>query len=194
MFLRREKLRLGSRVGGFFWPRIGWTRTAAYYRHRLHRMPGTSRNIAAGLALGVALGMTPFYGLHIVIAVALASLLSVNLFAAAIGTLVSNPWTAPPLWLATYYVGVEMLGQGGASKRPDFIHMFMEMTEAALSLNLETFAETIWPVLWPMIVGSLPFAAVAGLVTYFGVEPVIRTMRVQRALRRAMAIQRRGES
>lgn len=185
MFLRREKLRLRTRIGGLFWPRIGWRRTSRYYWHRLHRMPGTSQSIAAGLAFGAAWGMTPFYGLHIIFAMATAWIFGANMVAAAAGTFAANPWTAPPLWFGTYYAGAWMLGLEGGAARPDFVHMFKELTEAALSLNLEMFGESIWPILWPMTVGCIPLAAVVGLAVYFCLEPVIRAMHLERARRRA---------
>jgi uncharacterized protein (DUF2062 family) len=45
------------------------------------------------------------------------------------------------------------------------------------------FAENIWPVLLPMAVGSIPFAIVVGFGTYFVLEPLIRAMHLERALR-----------
>jgi len=187
MFLRRHKLRMRSRVSGVFWPRIGWRRMSRYYWHRLHRMPGTSQGIAAGLAFGAAWGMTPFYGLHIIFAVTVAWVFGANLVAAAAGTFTANPWTAPPLWFGTYYAGSWMLGLEGRVSDPDFVHMFKELTEALLSLNMDMFGESIWPVFWPMIVGSVPFAGVVGLATYFCLEPIIRDMHFERDQRRSGA-------
>jgi uncharacterized protein len=182
MFRRRQKLSLRAKIGGFFWPRIGWKRAGLYYWYRLHRMEGTSRSIASGLAFGVAAAMTPFYGLHTVVAIALAWLFGANVVAAAVGTLANNPWTAPPLWFGTYYVGAWILG-GDTSSKPNFVHMFKTLTESVLSRDMDLFAGSIWPVLKPMAVGCIPFALVAGFVTYFVLEPVIRTMHLERALR-----------
>jgi uncharacterized protein len=182
MFRRRQKLSLRAKVGGFFWPRIGWKRAGLYYWYRLHRMEGTSRSIAAGLAFGVAAAMTPFYGLHTIVALAIAWIFGANMVAAAVGTFSNNPWTAPPIWFGTYYVGARILG-GDVSSNPNFINMFKHLTEAVWNLDMELFAESIWPVLKPMAVGCLPFAVVTGFATYFILEPLIRTMHLERALR-----------
>ncbi len=182
MFRRRQKLRVRSKIGGLFWPRIGWKRALLYYWYRLHRMEGTSRSIASGLAFGIAAAMTPFYGLHTVVAIAVAWVFGANMLAAALGTFANNPWTAPPLWFGTYYAGNWILG-GDPSSDPDFITMFTHMTEAAFTRDMDLVAESIWPVLRPMIVGSIPFALVIGFGTYLILEPLIRAMHLERALR-----------
>ena len=182
MFRRRQKLSLRAKIGGLFWPRIGWKRALLYYWYRLHRMEGTSRSIAAGLAFGIAAAMTPFYGLHTVVAVGVAWLFGANIVGAAVGTFANNPWTAPPLWFGTYYAGNWMLGRD-TSSNPDFITMFKHLTEAVFTRNMDLFAESIWPVLLPMTVGCIPFALVIGFGTYFILEPVVRTMHLERALR-----------
>jgi len=182
MFRRRQILSLRAKIGGIFWPRIGWKRAGLYYWYRLHRMEGTSRSIAAGLAFGVAAAMTPFYGLHTIVALAVAWVFGANVVAAALGTFVNNPWTAPPIWFGTYYLGARILG-GDVSSNPNFINMFKHLTEAVWNVDMELFAESIWPVLKPMTVGCLPFALVSGFAIYFILEPIIRTMHLERALR-----------
>jgi uncharacterized protein len=182
MFRRREKLSLRDKLGGVFWPRIGWRRGGLYYWYRLHRMEGTSRSIASGLAFGVGAAMTPFYGLHTVVAIVVAWIFGANLVAAAVGTFANNPWTAPPLWFGTYYAGAWLLGRE-ASSSPDFLNMFTSLTEAVFSRNFSMFADSIWPVLLPMAVGSIPFALVVGFTTYLVLEPIIRAMHLERALR-----------
>jgi uncharacterized protein (DUF2062 family) len=182
MFRRRQKLSLRAKVGGIFWPRIGWKRASLYYWYRLHRMEGTSRSIASGLAFGIAAAMTPFYGLHTIVALAVAWVFGANMVGAAVGTFANNPWTAPPIWFGTYYVGAWMLGRD-TSSNPDFINMFKHLTEAVMNHDMELFAESIWPVLKPMAAGSVPFALVVGFGTYFLLEPVIRAMHLERALR-----------
>ena len=182
MFSRRQKLSLRAKIRGIFWPRIGWKRAGLYYWYRLHRMEGTSRSIASGLAFGIAASMTPFYGFHTIVAIVVAWVFGANMVAATIGTFANNPWTAPPIWFATYYAGSWLLGHDKAPS-PDFSGMFMHLMDAVYSRDMTMFTESIWPVLLPMVVGSGPFALVVGLATYFVLEPIIRTMHLERALR-----------
>ena len=160
MFLRRRKLSFLSKTWGFIWPRTGWKRAVAYYWHRLHRIPGTPSFIAIGFACGASLAMTPFYGTHMIVGAALAWILGGSMLAAVIGAHVANPWTAPALWYAAYYMGELVLDGQIEGKSPNFIRVFKDLTESVLNLDGGLFMQGVWPVLWPMTVGSIPLGIV----------------------------------
>jgi uncharacterized protein (DUF2062 family) len=185
LFQRRELISTSHRIAGWFWPRIGWRRAIRYYWHRLHRMHGTSVSIAAGLACGVGSAFSPLIGTHFVLAILLAWVVRGNAVAAVIGTFVVNPWTAPPVWFATYYLGSHLLGidEGGADAFRHFVAMFRDLTEAAFTLDGELFRTQVWPVLLPMLVGSVPLGMVSGLATYLILEPTLRMVQARRRAR-----------
>src|SRR5579871_2119784 len=110
MFRRRSPLTVSARLRNWLWPSMGLRRTASYFWYRLHRIPGTPSSIAAGFAIGVGMAMSPLIGTHMVLSMALAWLVGGNLVAAILGTLTVNPWTAPPIWFTTYYIGRLMQG------------------------------------------------------------------------------------
>lgn len=143
-------------------------------------MEGTSRSIASGLAFGVAAAMTPFYGLHTVVALAVAWIFGANMVGAAVVREQSVDRAAH--FVRDLLHGDWILG-GEASSNPDFINMFRHLTEAVMTRDMELFAESIWPVLQPMAVGSVPLALAVGFTTYLVLEPLIRAMRLERALR-----------
>ena len=60
---------------------------------------------AKGLGIGVFSGCFPFFGFQTVIGIFLAKLVKGNLFLAAIGTWISNPFTYIPLYFFNYKVG-----------------------------------------------------------------------------------------
>ena len=60
---------------------------------------------ARGLAIGVFSGCFPFFGFQTLIGVFLAKLAKGNIFLAAIGTWISNPFTYIPLYYFNYKVG-----------------------------------------------------------------------------------------
>ena len=62
---RRDPLGLLKRLRGWLWPRTGWRRAGHYLVTRVKRTPGTPRGIAAGVATGVAVSLTPFVGLYV---------------------------------------------------------------------------------------------------------------------------------
>lgn len=81
---------------------------------RLWRQGGSHGHRARGLAAGVFTGCYPFFGLQIVLGVALASLLRGSPILAAAGTWISNPVTSLPLYWFNYQVGCLLLGSGPA--------------------------------------------------------------------------------
>ena len=113
MFKRRTPLTYLQRIREFVWPSMGWIRFYKYSKNRIIRLRDTPRKIGLGLAFGAALSFSPFMGTHILQAVALSLLFRANIIAAAIGTLIGNPWTFPFMWGASIYIGLltfKMLG------------------------------------------------------------------------------------
>ncbi len=73
---------------------------------------GSHGQRARGLAAGVFMGCFPFFGLQILLGVALASLVRGNHILAAAGTWISNPLTYVPLYWFNYQLGCALLGPG----------------------------------------------------------------------------------
>ena len=121
MFRRRDQIPLRQRLRRWLWPHIGWRRMGTYVVKRITRLTGTPHSIAAGAACGVAISFTPFLGFHVISAFLLCLVVRGNYLAAAIGTLVGNPWTLPFLLLASYQLGHALLG-GPAAPIESFQH------------------------------------------------------------------------
>lgn len=188
MFRRRKQQPVHYRVGNLFWPRIGWGRASRYMWHRVLRLHGTPYSIAAGIACGAAVSLTPMVGGHFVLGALLAWAIGGNIVAALIGTAVGNPWTFPFIWLWTYKLGSGMLGGPTVAKgigKPNFAQVFADLIEALLRFDFGAdFLHKFWAVWWPMMVGSLPSAVVVWLAVYVMVQPVIATYQHQRIMRR----------
>lgn len=73
--------------------------------YRFVRLRGTPEQISLGLSLGIFVGMTPFLGVHTIISIALASLFKWSKITAAIGVMITNPFTAPLIYPAAYKLG-----------------------------------------------------------------------------------------
>lgn len=171
MFKRRNPLPLHKRAGGLLWPRIGWRRSSAYVAHRLRRLPGTPYRIAAGFASGAAISFTPFIGLHFVLAALLALVIRGNVVAAAIGTVVGNPWTFPFIWLWIYSLGSWMMGGNGLTELPE-------------DLSFHHFKESPLQVFLPMAVGGIPTAILAWFVFFWPLQSTVAEY--QKARRRRL--------
>lgn len=133
-----------------------------YYSKRLLRLSGTPHSIAAGFAAGVALAMTPFIGFHYLLCFVVAFLVRGNVLAAVLGTTIGNPLTFPFIWLATFETGNVILGWFG---RPGHHKTIEQLTHQLLNDSIHS----IWPVIEPMLIGSIPIALVTGTIAYVGI-------------------------
>ncbi len=175
MFRRRQKLSWAARTREAIWPRAGWRRSARYLFRRLARIKGSPYTLAAGFACGAAISFTPFVGLHFIISAIVAWTIRANVVSALIGTAVGNPWTFPFIWVWTYNLGTWM-GVGGTTTggdQPEFSQLFGEAFDALLRLDMMYLMESAWPVIGPMLAGSVPTMAVVWLIFYFSMKPLI---------------------
>ena len=181
-FARRKPPSLLTRMRNALWPRMGWRRTARYFGHKLRRLPESSEAVAAGFALGLAVSITPLLGAHTILSVICARAARASVVAAFMATFVLNPWTAPPVWLATYYLGKLMAGDPFDGRLPGFVGMFRGLTEAVLTLDGRLFVEKVWPVFGPMLLGSLPLGALAGVTSYILIWSALVRVRAHRSI------------
>ncbi len=77
---------------------------------RFIKLKGDRREIALGFALGLFIGMSPFFGMHIAISIVFASILGWSKIAAAVGVNITNVFTAPLIYPITYWVGAKITG------------------------------------------------------------------------------------
>ena len=187
LFKRRQPRHWLHDVRETFWPSAGWSRTAQYFAHRVDRLRDTPYSIATGLAVGVAISFTPFIGLHLVFAFALAWVLGGNLVATAIGTIIGNPWTFPFIWVLTYQTGIGFLSLN--------THADVSATLASVDIMGWLFREVSFmdavyaplrAVFLPMMIGSIPFAALSWVLVYFPVKKVVKVRQHRKTERRRL--------
>ena len=112
--------------------------TRAY--HRFIKLKGEPRQIALGFSLGIVIGMTPFFGVHIILGIVLASLFGWSKIAAMVGVQITNVVTIPIIYPINYWVGMKLLGGGQRFRWPaefDFsAFMTMLKQSPAVLMNL----------------------------------------------------------
>lgn len=124
---------------------------------RFVKIRGNPKEIALGFALGVFVGMTPYMGLHMAIAVFFAALFKWNPIAAAMGAWVSNPLTAPFIYGATFYVGDTVLNIENACCIPN-----------ALSLDvIIQLVKNAPEIFWILTVGGIIVGIPAAVIGYY---------------------------
>ena len=142
------------------------------------------RKIALGLAVGVFIGCTPFYGLHTLLAIVVAFAFRVNKVATVTGAWLNLPWFAPFVYGLSLKVGEFVLsgGQGLEFVRGEKLEDLATMIRPYLSIQRlqEGFlasSKLLFVASKPLFVGTTLVGAVAGLVTYVVALGAIREVR-----------------
>jgi uncharacterized protein (DUF2062 family) len=86
---------------------------------RFLKLRGNPREIALGFALGVFIGLMPFLGFQIALAVVFAAFFKWNKISAVMATWISNPLTYPFIYSFTYLVGSTFIGTEKPFGLPD---------------------------------------------------------------------------
>ena len=146
-------------------------------REKLKEIKATPYEIAAGFACGVAVSFTPFVGFHSILAMSFAFCIRASIIAALIGTLFGNPWTFPFIWIMVLYVGELFLRSGNHQTEVDFEAVFFQAFDMLKNCNFDGFLRDVWPVLYPMIIGSIPFCLLSWIITYIIAERMIKKSR-----------------
>lgn len=151
-----------------------WNKQKRYWLAKVRRLKGTPNSVAVGIACGVAVSFTPFVGAHLILAMILAWCLRGNIVAAALGTAFGNPWTFPFIWISVLYTGRKMLGLGyDGIANVDFISLFSDAFKAIVNWDLSVFWSDIWPILYPMLVGCVPYVFVSWWLSYIFIKNVL---------------------
>lgn len=136
------------------------------------------------------MSVTPFVGVHFFVAAFLAWLMRGNVVASAFGTAIGNPWTFPVIWVTTYYLGQVILGQGlpADDVNLNFADMFSGLVRSMIEADKALFMDKVWPVWWPMIVGSVPSALLTWIVMYTVFYRLVEAYQKRRLARRTARI------
>ena len=176
LFKRRNPLNILKRFFFFVWPKSGLNRSGKYLALRIKRLEGSPHAIAAGFATGIAISMFPFFGYHMILALAFSWIIGGSMPAAAIGTFIGNPWTFPIIWMVTLHIGNLMLGVSDINKLISseiLINEVLVIADIFRSLviegNTEKFNLALEKIeLIPiMAIGSIPLAILSWVLVYF---------------------------
>jgi hypothetical protein len=179
LFKRRKSESMAERLRVHLWPRRSWNRSGRYVAYRLRRLKATPHAIALGFAVGVFWAVTPFFGVHVALAVTLAWFMGGSIVAAILGTFAGNPLTYPLFWYSTYEMGTLMLG--GESK-----HHPVDLSDGIFQGSLEQ----IWPILKPMSLGAIPIGLALAALCYVVVKLLVEAYQARRRRERELRSER----
>ncbi len=166
------------------YPRGGWRRAGTYVLHRLRRLPDQPHRIGRGVAAGVFVSFTPFFGVHFATAAACAWLIGGNILAALLATFVGNPVTFPFIAVLAVSLGRRILGYGG-ELGPQQIFGEFARASAELWHNIRSalgpelahwghLSEFFHQIYWPYMVGGAIIGLLVSIVAHYLTVPVIR--------------------
>ncbi|MFA5700384.1 MAG: DUF2062 domain-containing protein [Desulfuromonas sp.] len=151
------------------WRQWWISRQSKLFLLRFLRIRANPDEIAKGFALGIFIGMTPTIGLQTPLAIFLAVVLGQDKIAAALAVWISNPITAPLIYMAEYKTGRFIL---------DTPYVLLP-TE----LSLETISQFGSNLIVPLCLGSLIFAVLASAISYaivLRMVPLLKSCRISR--------------
>lgn len=155
-------------------------RAAAY---RLSRLRASPHEIALGCAVGAFVSVTPLIGVQTLLAALLAALVRASIPAALIGTFFGNPLSWPIIWASTYAMGLQMTGLEAVFDPAGIERSAMLIWHALIERSphvLDAAAALLWPILVPMLAGSLPLGLLVGIIVYYISRNVVRAWRRRR--------------
>ena len=137
------------------------------FYERFISLKGEPAPIAAGLAIGVFVGVTPTIPFHTAIIVLLCLLFRQNITAAYLGSwIISNPLTIPLFYLSQYELGRFLLG--------------MERCRFELvDYTLGSIATLGWKILLPLLTGGILMAPFFAVPAYFVTRRLIMSIRAR---------------
>ena len=192
VFKRRTPKTILATIAEVFYPRGGWGRAVRYVGHRLRRLPDPAHKISRGIAAGIFVTFTPFYGFHFVLAAVIAFILRGNILASLLATFAGNPLTFPFIAGVSVELGTALLGKPHLPLH----YVVNAFSDASVEVwaNLKavfTPAKTEWSqlsgffenVFMPYLVGGLIPGVVAACVAYALSRPLIASYQMGRIKR-----------
>lgn len=183
MFRRRNPKTYLRLLADLFYPQGGWSRAVSYILHRVRRLPDPPHRIARGVAAGVMVCFTPFFGLHFVLATLLALAMQGNLIAALLATFLGNPVTFPFIAALALELGNWMLGAERIIMLHElfaaFRHAFAQSGRNLRAIFTDDVAhwDQLWQffsgIFWPYLVGGIIPGVIAGVIAYYLTVPAV---------------------
>jgi uncharacterized protein len=167
---------------------LSWRRLRERATHVLHLDEEPSR-LAAGVATGVFIGVTPFYGLHTLLALGAAYVFRLNKAATIMGAWLNLPWFAPFVYGFCLRFGEAVLTGDWSGFSLASMHGLAESAGAYLRAGPRETADNLWHLVWsmlfvaskPLFVGTTLVGLVLAVVAYFITLEAVRDVRRLRA-------------
>ncbi|MBI5025145.1 MAG: DUF2062 domain-containing protein [Nitrospirae bacterium] len=151
------------------------------FYHQIIDIDDTPEKIALGMAIGIALGILPTFGIGTFLAIGLAFLLRANRLSAILGTFIMNPWVAPFFWMLSYAIGGLFLGKGWSNIQAEW---------ELYKNNAKSLGELIGKdILLPYIIGNVILTVILAITGYI---ITLKLVRIYRETKKRYPVQRKN--
>lgn len=123
----------------------------------------TPHRVSLAFALGVFIGMSPLFGVHTILGIAVSYVFKLNRFATIVGVYITNPWTIIPIYTFSTWIGAKCLGM-------DRILPEIDWRSISFSKLLNEFS----PLLAPFLVGTVLIGTLSSVLGYFLVYHIVK--------------------
>lgn len=204
MFKRRNKKSYREWLVEPIYPRKGWMRGIDYMKHRIKRLPDTPHKIAMGVACGVFVTFSPFFGLHFFMAWFLALVMRGNVLSALLGTFIGNPLTFPIIAATSYQLGLRILGIRQEETVWIKLRDSFEHASETLWANVKSlfgYEQSTWEglkefgneIFLPYLIGGIIPGFITAVICYFITKPLIARYQKRRKLKQRARRMRNAE-
>jgi uncharacterized protein (DUF2062 family) len=150
----------------------------AYFRDKfksIFSVKDTPHRISLAFAMGVFMGISPFLGLHYILAFCAAWLFRLNKLVAIVGVSVNNPWTIVPISTFCAWFGAKMIGIKQILPPVDWSNVTLSNIASKMTdmHNFIDLAGKLMPLIKAFVVGSLLLCSVSAVASYFIIHVLI---------------------
>lgn len=132
--------------------------------------------VALALAVGVFISCTPFWGLHTLLSLAVATIFRLNKAVTVTGAWLNLPWFAPLVYGFALRIGAFVLPE----LRGADISEIAELLRMSSVLSAADLIDLLGSVSLALLIGSVAVGTVAGVVTYIAAYVLLRRRRAAR--------------
>jgi len=177
MFKSAKKKTFSFYIKELMWPSMGWKRAGKYIALRVMRLSATSDSVPRGIACGLCISFFPIFGVHAILAMAMAFIIRANVVAAGLGTLIVPPVILPLVFSLDFLIGRKILNWSGhkvSVSEPEYI------TQTAAK-GAKTLIEHFDDYFLPAFVGSVIFMVLVWPAAYMATHKVIDLLKHRHA-------------
>lgn len=169
---------------------MNFQKTFRYFYYRCVRLHGRPRELAMGMAIGLAVGLSPTTPIQMAMAIAIAALFGQSKFSAALGVWITNPITWFPIYLSTYTIGAMVMGRPALPhdkflqtiSHINFADGIVKFNLSGAAANLKALTNSVF---LPMFVGGAILAIPVSIAGYWMTYEAIIAYRLKVKHRKA---------